>query len=1139
VPLGRGCALSFMKHTVTIHVLGRVRVHAGPQGTDSVVLPAKSLAMLLYIAMERKPVRREVLADMFWGDTGDDGARANLRLALSKLRQRLPGVVQADAETIGLDPEATVDVDALSLLRTAETAGQQSASVLGSAIARYCGAFLRDFQLRDCAAFDDWAGLQRQRIDRSAVVILRELVRLEQQARHLHNELQYLELWAQIEPWNEEPHMSLLRLLARVGSTAAALDRYEACRLAMAEHLGSKPSAALAALADDIRRGNIAAAAPPPALQVRVSAAELLPLLGRGGDLRRIRQHLDRGERLVTLLGPAGVGKSRLARALMDDIAADYPDASVICSFDFIGRDASPESVRDHVVAALGSALGLDFSQTVQPMAMLRKFLGTRRAVLCLDGFETCVAAAPVVADLLQAAPGCVLVVTSRVRLGIAHEWLHEVHGLAAGEGSADPGAALALLRACARRVGVAIDEVREYEALARLVQLLDGSPLAIQFAAQSLRTLTASQLVQRLEQGTWLDSSLHVPEYRHRTMQDVMNDMWEQLDAGPQEAWARCALFRGTFPREWVQDCAGVSEDSLSVLVERCVVAREAGGRYRMHELTRQYGLAMLEELGQAQAHRRQFTLGVLARLLVLAPRLERDEAALLEEVKADISTLAAAVELALQWARADQVDAPLAALCDLYHRLGWHFAAARLLEAAIERYPDAPVAYRIAWHYRAGAVTHNQYGNMHDNAHFRAAVGLGGVVLPHAGASTWMIAPFHALWAQLSFPRTHPQERNAQRLLAHAITRLLMGRFMDGAPASELWGGLARAWAAARRSGAADARLAVMLKALAFLSTTGQGLLAGWLLRRVRIRLRDVQPVDEAFALHQLGNSMMVRGRWDAAEAYMLRAAAALASLGYGYDSLECRAQLNAMHLHQGDFTRLLDEVRITEVEARALEQPAILRWSLMFKVQALLRSGLGGAGMAQGCLHDIHGIAVRRTMLEDIRLRGLEALVACAQGDMRQVLLLAQEVLDLTHYITAGRFYTLLAFALVVDVLLYAADNADAAGRQARDLAVHAVDKYLALSAPLALLAPRRMLYRGWVQLLQGQRARALRAWGRGLDACAEYSSPYDAARLHFLLSRNTTGERAATHSREAARLFLACGMAGPTYALMPGA
>jgi len=1127
-----------MKHTVMLHVLGRVRLHAGPQGADSVALPAKSLAMLVYVAMERKPVRREVLADMFWGDTGDESARANLRLALSKLRQRLPGVIHADAESIGLDPGATVEIDALSLLRAAETAGQQSAALLGSAIACYGGPFLRDFQLRDCAAFDDWTGLQRQRIDRSAVVILRELVRLEQQARHLHNELQYLELWAQIEPWNEEPHMSLLRLLARVGSTATALDRFEICRLALAEHLGTKPSPALAALADDIRRGNVSPVAPPPALRAQPGSTELLPLLGRAGDLRRVRQHLDRGERLVTLLGPAGVGKSRLARALMDDIAGDYPDGCVMCSFDFIGRDAGTQPVRDHVVAVLGSALGLDFSQTVQPVAMLRKYLGQRRIVLGLDGFENCVAAAPVVADILQAAPNCVVIVTSRVRLGIAHEWLYELRGLAVGDGSGDPGAALALLRACARRVGVAIDDVHEYEALQRLVQLLDGSPLAIQFCAQSLRVLTATQLVQRLEQGSWLDSSLHMPEYRHRTMQDVMNDIWEQLDPCAQEAWARCALFRGTFPREWVPDCAGVSDASLSLLVERSVVAREAGGRCRMHELTRQHGLAMLDAMDHALAHRRQFALGVLARLLALAPRLQREDAALLEDVKADINTLAAAVELALPWASPGQIDAPLAALCDIYHRLGWHFAAARLLEAVLERHPDAPVSLRIAWHHRAGAVLHNQYGNLRDNAHFRAAVQLAGVVLPPPGPRAWRRVLGSALRAPFIRPAAHEQDRNAQRLLAHAITSLLMGRFMDAAAASGLWGGLATAWLAALRSGAVDARLAVMLKALAFLSVTRPGWLAGWLVRRVRRRLHDVAPVHAAFALQQLGNSMIARGRWDAAEAYMLRAAAALASLGYGYDALECRAQLNAVHLHQGDFTRLLDEVRITEVEARALEQPAILRGSLMFKVQALLRSGLGSVGVAQSCLHDIHGIAARRTLPEDIRIRCIEALVACACGDLRQMLLLAQEVLDLTHDLSAGRFYTLLAFATVVDVLLYAAGGCDAAAGQARVLGQQAVNRYLALSSHLPMLAPRRQLYRGWAELQRARPTRALRAWRRGLKACAAFCSPYDEARLHLLLARHGSGEQAAAHAGEASRLFLACGMAGPSYPFMPG-
>ena len=133
-------------------------------------------------------------------------------------------------------------------------------------------------------------------------------------------------------------------------------------------------------------------------------------------------------------MGPAGVGKSRLARALVDEIAADYPDGQASCSFDYIGRDVGEEPVRDHVVAALGSALGLDFSQTVQPMAMLKNYLSTRRVILSLDGFETCIAAAPAIAELLQAAPQCIAIVTSRVRLSVAHEWLHELRGLDAGE---------------------------------------------------------------------------------------------------------------------------------------------------------------------------------------------------------------------------------------------------------------------------------------------------------------------------------------------------------------------------------------------------------------------------------------------------------------------------------------------------------------------------------------------------------------------------------------------------------------------------------------------------------------------------------------------------------------------------------
>lgn len=1120
---------------LTLSVLGRVRVAPADDPGNGILLPAKSQGLLIYLAMTGRRVRREVLADMFWGDTGEEGARANLRLALTKLRQRLPGVVHADAETVGLNPATPLEVDALFVLRAAEAVAQQGPAALGSAISHYQGPFAADFFLRDCASFEDWVNAERRRIDRSAVVILRELVRHERAARQLHSEQHYLELWARIEPWNEEPQMALIQHLARGGNVAAALDQFEACRTALAEERGTRPSDELAALADQVRRGDLPRDQHALACESNARPVDPIPLLGREEDLRRIRLCLRHGERLLTLLGPAGVGKSRLAKALAEERNDAYPDGYVSCNFDFVERGASEDALREHMVAALGSVLGLDFTQTAQPMAMLKKHLAGRRMILGLDGFEACVGAAAAVVELVHAAPRCLFLVTSRVRLAVADELIYELHGLGSDPGEGD--FALELLLLCSRRVGVKLNEVREREHLGRLVHLLEGSPLAIQFAAQALRTFTPEQLTHRLEAGAWLDTSPYVSEYRHRTLQDVMGDMWGQLDEASQEAWARCALFRGTFSRDWAVECAAVDDSCVTLLVERSILSREPAGRFRMHELTRQYGLSMLAARADAGHCRRTFSRAVLAQLVNLAPRLERDEAGVLERLKADISTIASAVDHEIGLTSPQEIDRPMVVLCRVYHRMGWHFAAARLLEQTLARHPHAPPAYLMVWHHMAGALAYNQFGDLHDSPHFKEVLSLAKTSLPAAGVDGWFRGLASGVRALVARPMVAAKDRLAQRALAHTITRLLMTRFGDDAGGPELFAGLGVAWLAARRSGMADARLAVLLKALVFLSTYRQGQLVAWLVRRVRRLVHVVDRVQEAYALQQLGNVMIVNGHWDEARTLLQRAGETLAAQGYTYDSLECRTQLCAVLLHHGEFARLLAELQLVETEARTMEQPAILRWALQLKLQAVLRSQLDGVAQAQACLRDIHAITLRRTRLEEVRILGAEALLASAQGNVSQVMAHARGILELMSEVSRGRIYTLFALTMVIDALLPLAGTGNATAVQANELAARAIKKYLALSGHLPALAARRLMYRGWLAALAGHKARAIRRWHEALRACDHRASTYDLAVLHHLLGVSLTGPAALPHAQAAQMHFSACGLAGPRYPLMP--
>jgi DNA-binding SARP family transcriptional activator/energy-coupling factor transporter ATP-binding protein EcfA2 len=1134
---------------LTLAVLGAPDLRSGGV---AVALPAKSQALLIYLVMTGKRARREALADMFWGDTGDEGARANLRLALSKLRQSLPGVLEADADSVGLAPDARLDVDALQLLQTVETLLQQPVAAQEAAMARYRGPFLDEFTLRDCAAFEDWVAAERQRIDRRAVVLLRELVQAARRTTRVDRERHYLGLWARIEPWSEEVQMPLIQLQAQAGLMAAALDSFEVCRRALAEEMGARPSVALALLGEQVRRGEVGlqaataggsrrpaeAATQPAALRPE----DPVPLYGRDADLRRVTEQVNQGERLVMLLGPAGVGKSRLARTIAQRAAADYPDGQVACSFDFMDSGLSDEASQDHFVGVLGSALGLDLTQTAQPMALLTTHLSTRRAIVCLDGFEACEGAAPAVSQVLAAAPHCLILVTSRTRLAITDGWTHELRGLGTNDNNSDSAAgadpAIDLLMDCAARAGVAQAGERDLTQLTRLVRLLDGSPLAIQFAAQSLRLLTPEQLVEKLEKGGWPDSSLHVAGYRYSTLQDVMDDVWGQLPPAQREAWARCALFKGTFSLEWAWECAGVPDAQITALVNRSILGLEPGRRLRMHELTRQYGLAMLDAMPRAAEHRRTFARAALARVVQLLPALMREDAAVVDIVKPEMNTLASAFDMALSWETPQDIHAPLQALWRAYHRLGWHYAAVRLLEAALAHHAGAGPVWRIPWHYMAGEATRSLYGFQRSASHFKAVVALAGVRLPRGRLQACWAGIAACLQAAVAAPYPLAEQRNAQRALTHAITATLLPRYLNGVPMYQLFAGLGAAWLAARRSGYADARLAVLLKLLIFLPPGTAASLSSWLVRQIRLCLKDVDAVQEAYAIRDLGVTAVAAGKWDEVAAHLHRASRSLGALGYGYHALESRTELHSAQLHQGDFAQAWLDILLTEQQSRHLKQTTILRWTLLLKLHVWLRTGRGTPDDVQACLREIHAIPAYRSPVEEISVRGHEAMVAALQGDAVQVLDHAQHVLALAQRIGRGRFYALYTLQLTIDAILYLALIAHSGAQRMRELAEGLVGRYLALSSSMVICAPRGLLYAGSVAALQNQQTGAINAWREGLALCTGGVLRYDAARLNWMLSLYLTGEAASTHAHAAAGDFDACGVTSP-YPFMPTA
>jgi hypothetical protein len=522
---------------------------------------------------------------------------------------------------------------------------------------------------------------------------------------------------------------------------------------------------------------------------------------------------------------------------------------------------------------------------------------------------------------------------------------------------------------------------------------------------------------------------------------------------------------------------------------------------------------------------------------MVALSSQLIREDgAAAVDVLRPDIPTLAAAFELALQWKEPEQIHQPLQALLRLYRRLGWHHAATRVVHAVLARHPQAPVAWRVIWHHMGGEIVHNQHGYQLNSEHFSAAVRLASVTLPAGGVRNWLSVAANLCRALVARPSRQALDCKAQAALAHSLLMLLSVRFANGAGRSELLDLLCAAIVAARRSGDAEARLMVMVKMMSIGQLGGRPKVYAAMLRRMRADLKDAAPAYEARVLMGMSEAMIVTGQWDAAVGNLRRASAHLGALGYGYEVIECNGRLNSVLQHIGHFRPLMDNLWEDERAARRLEQSNGLRWTLIFKLQLLLRTGSGSITDAVQCLRAIHEIPTYRSGLEEIRLWAHEGLLLAAQGDVNAVLQRAQNILDVSAAMSGGRFYSMPPMGVITDALLFLALK-EPAQTLVRKLARDMVRRYDRMSRGMGQFAVRRFYYLGVAAVLEGQIEGAVRFWSEGLARCAEDDLVYDRARIHWMLALYGEPAGRAAHEQAAAADFTRCAVAGPPYPFMP--
>ncbi len=338
--------------------------------------------------------------------------------------------------------------------------------------------------------------------------------------------------------------------------------------------------------------------------------AQLTHFIGRETELSSLNALLVNGHnRLVTIVAPGGMGKTRLALEAAEQIHPVYPQGVYFVALDRI-------SAAELVVQAVAEVLPISLASQEDPKSRIIEYLRDKHILLVLDNFEHVLDAALLVQEILAAAPRVQVLTTSRVKLNLSGETTFTLQGLSVDEATLEKNSALQLFAQSAQRLQpqfALADDV--LPAVTRICRLVEGMPLAIVLAAAWLDTLSVGEIAAEIEKSIdILETEKRDVAPRQRSVRAVIESSWSQVDAPAQDLLKRLAVFRGGFTRAAAQEAAGATLRGLSHLVDKALLRREPDtGRYHIHELLRQYAeeqLALSIDLERAahEAHARYF---------------------------------------------------------------------------------------------------------------------------------------------------------------------------------------------------------------------------------------------------------------------------------------------------------------------------------------------------------------------------------------------------------------------------------------------------------------------------------------------------------------------------------------------------
>ena len=576
---------------LTLKLLGSFRIELDHQPLEGLGT-TKSRALLVYLALERaKRYSRDQLATLFWPSQSEKLAKQSLRQALFQLKKEFGGreVLSISNQTVQVDEDLEIESDAARIEKLASVCQDHQHRGLDHCLpclrrqqdilALYHGEFLAGFPLLGSQLFNEWLILRREKLHlivMAANVLLGDYC---ERRGEYSRSLNFVQQQLAMEPWREASHRQAMCLYAFLGERSRALLQYQECEAVLQKEFGVAPTAETRKLVGDIKADWLTRAPLP-----QKNYAHQGLFVGRQRELHSLVDLVCAGEnRLLTILGPGGVGKSALAGVLIAELTGLFKDGTIRIQL---------EGSED-LLTAIADGLGLKNRANQQTVL---DYLRERDLLLLLDNFDHPNLSRAFIGQLIANCENLQILVTSREMLNLRGEKIIHLKGLAYPEGADGQDwqsfDALVLLEKLIRGIHPEYPLTEtNLQGMKDLAEKVDGLPLALEFLANLIAKGDEIALKNILTDS--LDSLqaafADLPD-KHQSMALVFEQSWQGLDILEQEALSKLSIFIGGFSLEAAAEVVDVQTGMIAALVKKSLVVPEERGRYRIHATFRHF---------------------------------------------------------------------------------------------------------------------------------------------------------------------------------------------------------------------------------------------------------------------------------------------------------------------------------------------------------------------------------------------------------------------------------------------------------------------------------------------------------------------------------------------------------------------